>query len=313
MNWQLKSAIQRFCAGLPFGSDIVYYQLQRRFGSFRNPPSPEPMLAEAVDLAKWVRAAGASVAGMRCFEVGTGRRVDLPFGLYLLGAGSTVTCDLNQYLKAELVDASLAWIRENRSCIESQFLPASDNANETRRRIGLLASARSAREAMETAGIQYRSPADAARTGLPAGTVDLHYSYTVNEHIPAGVLEAIYREARRLLSPAGIALHHVDPSDHFSHEDKSITSINFLQFTSEEWERHGGNRFAYHNRLRAHHHAELFERSGFEILRQETNVDRRALAMLQNGFRLAPEFRQYTPEQLCGSVIRLMGRPRAAD
>jgi hypothetical protein len=310
MNWQLKSVIQRICGALPFGSDGVYYGLQRRYGSLRNPPPPEEMLRAAVDMASWLREAGMSIRDMKCFEVGTGRRVDLPFGFYLLGAAGTYTCDLNRYLKSELIEASLDWMRNNRQTVEKLFLSGSDDPEDTRRRMGLLLSAPTAIEAMRIANIEYHSPGDAARTNLSPGSIQLHYSYTVNEHIPANVLEAIYREAQRLLGPTGIALHHIDPSDHFAHDDESISSINFLRFTPEEWERHGSNRFGYHNRLRAHEHAELFERSGFEIMRQKTFLDERAMKQLENDFPLASEFKIHTPEQVCGAVIRLMGRQR---
>jgi hypothetical protein len=269
------------------------------------------MLHAAVDMAGWLREAGTGIRGMRCFEVGTGRRVDLPFGFYLLGAAGTYTCDLNRYLKLELVEASLAWMRDNRQAFEKLFLSDSDDPEDTRHRIDLLLSAQAATEAMRLAGVEYHAPADCARTNLPAGSIQLHYSYTVNEHIPANVLHAIYQEAQRLLGPTGIALHHVDPSDHFSHDDQAISSINFLRFTPKEWERHGSNRFAYHNRLRAHEHAEIFERSGFAIMRQKTFVDERAIKQLQDGFPLASEFKIHTPEQVCGAVIRLMGRQRA--
>jgi hypothetical protein len=310
MNWQLKSVIQRICGALPIGSDNVYYGLQRRCGSLRTPPSPEEMLRAAVDMSGWLRDAGMSIRGTRCLEVGTGRRVDMPFGFYLLGCAGTYTCDLNRYLKSELVEASLGWMRNNRDTVENLFLSGSDDSDDTRRRIGRLLSAPTATEAMRVAGVDYHAPGDAARISLPAGSIQLHSSYTVNELIPANELEAIYREAQRLLGPTGIALHHIDPSDHFAHDDQAISSINFLRFTPEEWERHGSNRFAYHNRLRAHEHAELFERSGFQIIRQKTFLDARAMRQIQDGFPLASEFKMHTPEQICGAVIRLMGRQR---
>jgi hypothetical protein len=192
--------------------------------------------------------------------------------------------------------------------IEEMFVSVAENRDECLSRVRQLLEQRTAADALAVAGITYHAPADAAHTGLPAEFVDLHYSYTVDEHIPAAVLTDILREAKRVLAPTGVALHHVDPSDHFSHEDPTISSINFLRFTEEEWHRHGGNKYAYHNRLRAHEHVQLFESCGFEVVRQETTTDDRALQALGHGFPLADDFRRHTAEQLSGSNIRILAR-----
>ena len=42
----------------------------------------------------------------------------------------------------------------------------------------------------------------------------------------------------------------VDYSDHFSHSDQTISSINFLRYSDDEWQRYAGNRYMYMNRLR---------------------------------------------------------------
>ena len=63
------------------------------------------------------------------------------------------------------------------------------------------------------------------------------------EHIPSPVLKAILNEANRVLAPNGVALHHIDPSDHFSHDDAAISPINFLRFSEAQWERLTGNQF----------------------------------------------------------------------
>ena len=40
-------------------------------------------------------------------------------------------------------------------------------------------------------------------------------------------------------------MHFVDLSNHFQHQDQSITRINFLKFSDLEWNRIAGNEFAY--------------------------------------------------------------------
>ena len=121
------------------------------------------------------------------------------------------------------------------------------------------------------------------KTGLPAESIDIQFSYTVFEHIPEEVLAGILQEASRVLAQTGFCLHHIDPSDHYSHDDGRISKVNFLQFSDEEWNRHAGNQFAYHNRSRAADFKRLFEESGHRLLEFEPYCDERSLSELRAG------------------------------
>jgi SAM-dependent methyltransferase len=162
------------------------------------------------------------------------------------------------------------------------------------------------KELLALAHIDYKSPADATNLNLPAGSIDFHVSYAVLEHMPREIVEATLKEARRLLRPRGLLLHVIDPSDHFSHDDDSITAINFLQFSDDEWRRLAGNRFMYHNRLRAHEYVQLFEDAGLEIVFNKQITDERALSELQKGFRVDRRFQQINLEQLAVRNITLI-------
>ncbi len=309
MNWKVKAAIQRTCGMLPAGSETVYYGLQRTFGTLRRPTPPTSMIEEAASLSSWLTQAGLSLRDARVMEVGTGRRLDLPFGFFLAGAGAIHTFDLHRYLKPQLVQGSLNFIQAQRTLVENILAPVID-AQSLSMRLDKLKKARGVDEAMSIAGIQYYAPADAARTNLPARSIDVHTSYTVFEHVPGNVLREILVEARRLLAPGGVVLHHVDPSDHFAHDDPSISSINFLQFSEDAWRNLAENQFAYHNRLRADSYKTLFEECGYEVLRWDEALDLRALALLEQGFPLHPQFRDIDQRTLCCSVLRVLARPR---
>jgi hypothetical protein len=62
--------------------------------------------------------------------------------------------------------------------------------------------------------------------------------------------EKIINEGNRILSEEGLFVHLIDCSDHFSHNDKSISRINFLQYNVTQWNKLAGNRYVYVNRLR---------------------------------------------------------------
>ena len=99
-------------------------------------------------------------------------------------------------------------------------------------------------------GIDYLAPADARNLPFDNDYFDAHVSYTVLEHIPRDVLRDIFIEAKRIVRPAGVILHNVDFTDHFSHSDRHISAINFLKFNECDYDRLAGNKFMYMNRLR---------------------------------------------------------------
>ena len=123
------------------------------------------------------------------------------------------------------------------------------------------------------------------------------------EHIPRDIIEGILVESKRILKPEGVHVHHINPGDHFA-EDPSITTANFLQYSSRKWYYLGGSGIAYHNRLRCIDYVRLFEERGFHILHTYTAVDQRALEALQTGaIKVHPDFKQYSCEELAADII----------
>jgi hypothetical protein len=88
----------------------------------------------------------------------------------------------------------------------------------------------------------------------------------------------------------------VDLSDHFSHADDTIGSINFLRFSEKEWSQCAGNRYMYHNRLRLDDFQQILRSSGIEIMRFDAVVDQKAVDLLQSGFPLEARFRTKSAE-----------------
>jgi hypothetical protein len=244
------------------------------------------------------------VAGARILEVGTGRLLEVPLGFYLGGAAGTTTVDLNRYLKSELVMESIQAMAHRRESILALFRPVSSSGLEDR--FERLIASGSLQSLMTVAGITYLAPADAGHLPLASASVDIHTSFTVFEHVPRAVLVSILQEASRLLSPHGVALHRIDMSDHYAHDDPSISYINFLQYSQDSWQRLAGNRFAYHNRLRAADYRLIYQEAGHRILEWNEHRDTRSVEVLRQGFRLDESFRGLAEDELgvCGlSVI----------
>lgn len=268
------------------------------------------MLEACVGLAGILENAGRPVQGTRVMEVGTGRGLNMPLGLFLCGAESVITFDLHRYLKPSLVMRQVRVLAENQERIFKIFEGRTEAAG-LRKRLELLSSASNLDDVLRRAQIQYRAPADAACTGLSDHGIDIHMSYTVFEHIPRQVLRSILVEANRLLAPGGFALHEIDPSDHFAHSDRSILPINFLQYSENEWSRLAGNQFGYHNRMRASDFADLYSECGHETQFWKPFIDRASLEAMRNGFSLNAQFRNYPIDVLSTVGLQVLSRPRA--
>lgn len=113
-------------------------------------------------------------------------------------------------------------------------------------------------------GITYAAPFNAASTSLPDNSVDACVSTNTLEHIPPLDIKRILNELRRIVKTDGVISAKIDYSDHYSHTDSSISVLNFLAFSEEEWARHNHNSH-YQNRLRHLDYCELFSHCGFSI------------------------------------------------
>jgi len=281
MNWKTKAKIQNLISLLPSSlSYDVYYSIQRKFGSLKDTNlSPISRLIAGLETVKRIEQSGRSPVGATFLEVGTGRRINTILAFWLLGAEKIITVDLNPYLKEELVRADLSFIVKNRLAVEKLFDGKIFN-NRFNALLEIVQSPYLVRDLLGFLNIEYIAPGNASHLKLPNNTIDFHTSYTVFEHIPCNILRDILIEGKRVLKANGIFVHKTDYTDHFSHSDKTISAINFLQFNDEEWARIAGNRYMYMNRLRHDDFLKLFSDLDIEILLEDTTSDSSLLDIL---------------------------------
>jgi hypothetical protein len=87
MNWKVKARIQNGISLLPNSiSYEAYYWIQRRFGGLRK-VNPYKDLSMGIEIGKQIESFKHSWVGKTFLEVGTGRRINVPLALWLLGAG----------------------------------------------------------------------------------------------------------------------------------------------------------------------------------------------------------------------------------
>ena len=306
MHWRVKGGIQKVLGHIPFG-ERLHFELQKRAGGLR---SFDRELASKIEdwrlMVGHLRTAGMPVAGTRFLEMGTGWYPTFPFCLFLGGARSVITVDLNRYLKDELT------LRMTEAL--ARFLPVIAGATgraeeELAAALGELVAAVRRGASLEEATrgvVAYRAPSDASATGLPGASLDVVFSNSVLEHVPGPVIERCFAEARRILRSGGVIFHSVNCGDHYAYADRKIHQLNYLQFSDEDWEV-WNNEFLYQNRLRAIDFTDMARAAGFRI---EIDTSRPHPMRLQQlaTIHVHPQFARYTRDQLAITSIDFIGR-----
>jgi hypothetical protein len=306
MHWRVKGGIQKVLGHVPLG-ERLHYELQKRAGGLR--AFDRELGAKIEDwrlMVGHLRSVGVPIEGTRFLEMGTGWYPTFPFCLFLGGARSVITVDLNRYLKPELA------LRMTEAL--ARFLPviagaAGRTEDEIAAAHGALAAAvrRGASLEEATGGVvAYHAPSDASATGLPAASLDAVFSNSVLEHVPGPVIERCLTEARRILRPGGVVFHSVNCGDHYAYADRKISQLNYLQFSDEDWEI-WNNAFLYQNRLRAIDFVDMARAAGFSI---EVDTSRPHPLRLQQleAVKVHPRFARYSRDQLAITSIDFIGR-----
>lgn len=310
MQWQTKARIMKACDCLPAGGGI-YKFIQKLFGRLK--ANPMSRIPAQIEMAQWILEAGEKIEGKAFFEVGTGHNPIVPIGFFLCGAGKVVTVDLHKRMDFGILRKSLVWMSKNVDVIYGHYNGVVEKAVFDGRMELIHRMKEMPEKFLSEANIQYLAPADAADTNLPDGCIDYHISTTVFEHIPKQIIGRILGEAKRILKKSGIAIHFIDLSDHFQHQDKGISRIHFLHYSEKEWHKIAGNQFAYCNRLRASDYFALFEGVGFDICQCVSEMDDGARESLNNGFIVNEKFRDLSIEDVCVTQLRIALTKRVAQ
>ncbi|MEZ4753474.1 MAG: methyltransferase domain-containing protein [Bdellovibrionota bacterium] len=307
MNWKIKALIQNAISYLPESCSYkVYYWVQRNFGGLRQ-VDPTSRLIAGLEIFKRISQTNCTFIGKTFLEVGTGRAIDLPLALWLLGADKVITVDLNPYLEVDLVKESINFIKTRQNEVRELF--GKDLIEERfNSLIGLAATNFMLTDVFDLCSIEYLAPEDASDLQLPEESIDFHVSYTVFEHISSINLSSILKEGTRILKKDGLFVHLIDYSDHFSHSDDSISAINFLKFNDSTWSKIAGNKYMYCNRLREDDFVKLFEERNISLLKLESIKDDSLRSLLKSKeFSLDPQFKSKSEETLITTASWIIG------
>lgn len=99
---------------------------------------------------------------------------------------------------------------------------------------------------------------------------DACISSSTLEHLPTVELEENFYLLKKIIKKDGIILAAIDYSDHYSHTDKAIENLNFLQFNENEWRKYNSP-MLFQNRLRHQDYRKIFKQAGYKVFEIKGN------------------------------------------
>jgi len=118
------------------------------------------------------------------------------------------------------------------------------------------------KEILDKYNIQYLAPHKLS--DISEKKYDICVSTTTLEHFTLQDLKDFLQDVKKILKDGGLISSIIDYSDHYSHTDKNIGSLNFLKFDESDWVKYN-NTYLYQNRLRHQDYRKLFNDFNYEI------------------------------------------------
>jgi SAM-dependent methyltransferase len=292
MNWQTKCVIDNAKGALPFQARLR--RLKDRLSPYQpNSRRDRETMVQGIRQVEWLSKV-LPIKGASVLEIGSGWQPIVPLLYSLAGASQIFLTDLNVLLRPDTLAAALSSLRTQRQLLLDGLKldpKALDHSLREDPRTSM-------EDRLKEMRLVYMAPCDCRKLDLPAASLDVVTSRNCLEHIPPGVLQEILRESYRLLKPGGAACHLVDHSDHWEHNDKNLSRINFLKYSDSvfRWT-YLLNSLNYQNRLRHPEYIEMLHNVGFRLVREDHSVDEPALRYLAQ-MRLAERFRKFSNEDL---------------
>jgi SAM-dependent methyltransferase len=309
MHWKLRCALNTCKALVPFHQRLREWKRSKKYAG--DEWNERSTIEQGLLQIEWIGMA-RRVDQATVLEVGTGWEPLIPILFSLAGAPRIYTCDVTRLCAISTLQQALASIRRHKALILEK-LRLSDAAFEPALAVNFDSGLD---KALDQLRITYLAPCDCRSVPLPDSTVDVVTSRAVLEHIPGEIIRGIYTDAFRLLRPGGLMCHIIDNSDHWQHVDKSISRVNFLRYPEWVFRWTCVNDLDYQNRLRHPEHVGLMTSTGFEIAREERDVDAGSLEALRT-LPLDPRFAGFTHEDLAvltsTLLVRKPDRVNAAD
>ncbi len=244
MNWLLKAAAHWTVSVIPMGDEARFF-LQKRIGRL---PVPDMVLDEIIENALLHFDALTKVAPRddraRYFEFGAGWDLIQPLVLWAKGFRRQHLVDINSLARVKLINNAIARLKARGFDTPSPICEIGD---------------------LTKIGIDYRAPILVSRTSLPDCSIKYIANTNVLEHVPCPDVPVILRECYRILADDGAMSIRIDCSDHYSHSDRNLTPVNFLNYSDFAWKFFNPPTH-YQNRLRHGDYLTMASEAGFDIV-----------------------------------------------
>jgi len=271
MNWRLKAIVQKTISYLPAGYKVNYlFQKYITKGVVLS----DDYFYDRLDHAK--RHIGhyqeniAPLEGKTTLELGTGWYPVVPISNFLCGADTIYTVDITPLTNLKKIKTTLAKFivakKAGKLAAYLNILPARWKQLE---QIYNTIDNYTYTTLLEALNLKLLVEDARKLTMLTDRSIDLIHSNNTFEHVYADILEGILIEFHRLVAKGGMMSHFIDMSDHFAHNDRSITIYNFLQFSKKRWKRID-NSIQPQNRLRFKDFLTIYERLTIPVSDTET-------------------------------------------
>src|SRR5579871_6752114 len=292
MRWQVKCMIDNAKGALPF--QVHLRRLKDRISPYQpNLHRDLDAIVQGIRQVNWVSEV-LPIHGATVLEIGSGWQPIVPLLYSLAGAAQVFLTDINVLLRPDTLAAALYSLGTQRQVILDELnLDPNFLGYALRKDPGATMEAR-----LKEMRLVYMAPCDCRNMKLSADSLDVVTSRNCLEHIPPDVLQEIFHESYRLLKPGGVACHLVDHSDHWEHNDKNLSRVNFLKYSDSffRWT-YIFNSLNYQNRLRHPQYIGMLHKVGFRVVREEHSVDEASMRHLGQ-MRLPERFRGFSTEEL---------------
>jgi len=118
----------------------------------------------------------------------------------------------------------------------------------------------------------------------------------VLEYVPLEILQALCREARRLLKPSGRFFAIMGCISDYARFDGRLHPFHYLSYSDEEWTRLAASGMKHLNRLREQEFIEAFQRQGATVLDIDHYLRPEDVEHVGR-MPLAERFARFAPEQ----------------
>lgn len=297
--WKIKVVIQFILSKIPFGVKLNY-RLQRT----RQEQIDKTMEGRVIGLVKKMKLINEYVPFENAVvvEVGTGWEPICAMLIYLMGAARCHTYDHIKHVRFNLANKIISIIEKQLPEISAE---SSIPLAVLEERIARIKNCTSLDEIFTKANIFYHAPGDATNTQLDDKSVDLVYSNAVLEHVPEKVVVDLTIESKRILKPLGKAYHLIGLHDHYVSVDKSISRVNFLQYSETMWAFFVKNKISYHNRLREKQFFDIFKKYGGHIEWSDHRLAEKDIEAVKK-MKVHPYFKGMTVEELAVTTTEVI-------